>query len=187
MNWFIEIDKEFFLLINGAHNSFWDFVMWYVSKPVTLLPLYIFLLFMVIKEYKKKFWIVLIAVAILITVTDQVSVQLFKNIFHRLRPSHDPVLAGLVHNIRDYKGGLYGFVSSHAMNYMGIAIFFSVLFWEKIKYFSVYAISIVFVIGYSRIYLGVHYPGDVICGSLAGGLLGYCIGIITKKIVNKYL
>ena len=90
-------DTDLFLALNGAHNSFWDFIMWWASNKLIWIPLYAFFLFLIIRVFKwKSIWI-LLSVAILITLSDQLSVHLFKNIFQRLRPCHEPLLDGLVH------------------------------------------------------------------------------------------
>ena len=147
--------------------------MWAISGKLIWVPLYIAILFYLAKKYKRGFWLIAVFIALAITLSDQISVQLFKNLFCRLRPCHEPLLDGLVHLVNGKCGGQYGFVSSHAANSFNIAVFTSLLIRKRW-----YAIAMVFwalIIGYSRIYLGVHYPGDVICGSLLGIIIGYSV------------
>jgi membrane-associated phospholipid phosphatase len=110
------IDTEIFLAINGQYNSFWDFVMLWASNKFIWIPLYLLLLYFLIKNYKWKTLIILVFVAILITLSDQISLHLFKNIFQRLRPCHEPEIADMVHLVNNKCGGQFSFISSHAAN-----------------------------------------------------------------------
>ena len=164
------LDQQLLLLINSSHSPFFDKVMYAISGRVIWAPLYLAILIYLGFKYKRKLYIVLIIIALAITLSDQASVIL-KNITMRLRPCHEPALAGIVHLVNGECGGLYSFVSSHAANSFNIALL-SLLFIRK----RWYTISIIFwaaIIGFSRIYLGVHYPGDVICGSILGALIGW--------------
>lgn len=166
-------DKELFLFLNGLHSGFWDVLMFNISNKFLWIPLYILLLFLLIRYYKKdSVWIVLTLILI-ITISDQVSVHGFKNVFLRLRPCHDPELDGLVHIVNGKCGGKYGFYSSHATNHFALAVFFSFIFKPFFRYFTPVILIWAGMISYSRIYLGVHFPADVLAGSLAGTLLGF--------------
>lgn len=180
-----ELDKALFLLLNGLHNPFWDRVMWWVSDKYIWIPLYVFFLVLVWKKYGKQFWIVLIGAALLITISDQVHLHFFKNIFERLRPCHDPSLEGMVHIVNGKCGGEFGFVSGHAANSFAIATFLSVLLGAKYRYFTPLVLLWASVVAYSRIYLGVHFPGDVICGALLGSVFGIGLGIIAFNIIRN--
>ena len=122
----------------------------------------------------------------MIVVSDQLSVHAFKNVFQRLRPCHEPELEGLVHLVKNKCGGDFGFVSSHAVNHFAMAIFFSVIFYKKIKYFIPLIMLWAAFISYSRIYLGVHYPGDVICGGLTGAAIGFFFGKLSLLCISRY-
>jgi len=182
------LDQQLFLFLNSHNSPFWDTVMYAISGRVIWAPLYLAILLYLGFKYKRKFLIIIPFIIIAVTLADQVSVQLFKNIFMRLRPCHEPSLAGMVHLVKGECGGLYGFVSSHASNSFNVA-FLSLMFIKK-RWYTISIIIWASVIGYSRIYLGVHYPGDVVCGSMVGAFIGWGLyklyELTDKKIlVNK--
>jgi len=166
-------DTTLFLFLNSKHNDFFDVVMFWISKGYFWIPVYLLFLYFMIKYYKYKTIYIILAYALLITLTDQVSVQLFKNFFHRLRPCHEPAIEGIVHTVNGYCGGDYGFVSSHASNFFGFTTLTILLLRKKIKYLSVILIIWASTICYTRIYLGVHYPGDILGGALVGIILAF--------------
>ncbi len=181
----INIDKELFLWFNSLHNSFLDTLMWWGSGKLTWIPLYAFFLYLVWKKFKTKSWLPVLGVVILIVLTDQLSVHLFKNVFERLRPCHDPSISEFVHLVNNYCGGKFGFVSSHAANTFGLAMFLWLCLRKAYPIFWIIFIWAVFV-SYSRIYLGAHFPLDIFCGGLLGFLLATFIYKLLKK-ANKNL
>ena len=174
----INIDKDLFLLINGIHNEFFDFIMWWISKPITWLPLYILIAYLIIKKYKQKGIIIILLAGLLIALSDLSSVHLFKNVFHRLRPSHNPDFQDLIHLVNNKHGGTFGFVSSHAANMFAVATYVFLILKKHYKPFTIGLFVWAAIISYSRIYLGLHYPADI----FAGALLGVVCGIITFNI-----
>lgn len=180
------LDQQIFLFINSLNSPFWDKVMFAISGKIIWIPLYLAILVWLGMNYKKKFPLILLFVIIAVVIADQGSVQLFKYTFHRLRPCHEPSLQGLVHLVNGKCGGLYGFVSSHAANSFNVALL-SLLFIRK-RWYTISILLWASLIGYSRIYLGVHYPGDVICGAAFGILVGwgvYKLYELTEiKIIN---
>ncbi|HHL57839.1 MAG: phosphatase PAP2 family protein [Bacteroidetes bacterium] len=171
----LEADTQLFLLINGWHTTFFDAVMVYISAKLFWLPLYLLLAYLLIREYKKKALIALLFVAVLVALTDQVSVHLFKNVFERLRPCHDEELIPWIHLVNNHCGGTYGFVSSHATNVFGIVVFISGLLSMRYRWL-VWVLPVWgLLVMYSRVYLGVHYPLDVLAGAVVGAFLGWII------------
>jgi undecaprenyl-diphosphatase len=164
------LDQHLFLFLNSLNSPFWDQVMYNISGTVIWIPLYLAILVALGVKYKKKFLVLILMIIIAITLSDQGSV-LFKNSFQRLRPCHEPELEGLVHLVKGRCGGSFGFVSSHASNAFTVTILSLLLI--KREWFTYGMIFWALVVGYSRIYLGVHYPGDVICGSLLGVFIGW--------------
>jgi len=174
-------DKELLLLINGAHNHVLDSVMLFISSKFGWLPLYIFIIYVIYKDYGKRTWLVLISIAVTVLLADQVSVHLFKNVFQRLRPCYDEELAQLLHMVK-YCGGKYGFISSHATNSFAVALF-SILILIK-RHFWILPVMLTYglLIIYSRVYLGVHYPTDVLAGVIVGSVIGVLVYILFSYI-----
>jgi len=184
MNEIIELDKKLLLYLNGFHNSFWDRVMYSCTDTFIWLPLYLFLIFLIFKKYKVNGWYISAGAALTILLADQVTGSLMKPFFARLRPSREPSLQGLVHLVNHYTGGLYGFASSHAANTFGTALFI----WLWLKPFYRYSFLIFFwavFMTYTRIYLGVHYPGDILAGSMIGILSGWLGFQFSAWLINR--
>jgi undecaprenyl-diphosphatase len=162
-----------------------DQVMYAISGKLIWAPLYIAILVYLGIRYKRNFFLILLFIILAVALTDQTSVQLFKNTVQRLRPCHEPALEGLVHLVNGECGGKWGFVSSHAANSFNVALI-SLLFIRK-RWYTISIIIWALVVGYSRIYLGVHYPGDVICGSILGAFVGWSMYKLYLLTDNKIL
>lgn len=179
------IDKEIFFLINGNYSNTADLFFEFVSRKLVWIPFYLVLLILCIKTLKSKWWILLIAIPLLVTATDQVSVHLFKNVFLRYRPCHNLELSGMVHIVNGYCGGKYGFISSHAANAFGLATFVWLIIRNKYKYwFWILFIGYASLIAYSRVYLGVHYPSDVAVGALVGIVIGAIFYFLVRWVLK---
>ncbi len=165
-----QLDQHLFLFLNSLNSPFWDKVMFVITGKITWVPLYLAILIVLGKKYGRKFYVLLLIIIISVVLADRGSV-LIKNSVDRLRPCHEPALEGLVHLIGEKCGGRYGFVSSHASNSFNIALLSLMLI--RRRWFSFFIVIWALVVGYSRIYAGVHYPGDVICGSILGALIGW--------------
>ena len=181
MDALISLDKEVFLYLNGCHSGFWDVIMFNISNKFLWIPLYALILYWLIKSFKRDTVWIIITVVLLIAVSDQMSVHAFKNVFMRLRPCHDPELEGLVHIVRGKCGGEYGFYSSHATNHFALAVFLSFMFRGRFRFFMPLILLWASLIGYSRIYLGVHFPLDVLAGAAAGSILGAAAYLLLRK------
>ena len=171
------IDQQLFLWLNSKHADALDPVMIFITGKFTWIPFYAFLVGFIIYAFKKKAIIILLGVALLVTLADQTASGFFKPTFKRLRPCHNTEIQALVH-VPNGCGGQYGFVSSHAANSFAVALLLSLLFarnWITALVFT-WAISV----SYSRIYLGVHYPADIV----VGGMIGMFWGFVVFKLIN---
>jgi len=178
-------DQHLFLLINGLHNPFFDKLMLAVSNPLYSIPVFLFLLFALYKAYPgwQMVW-VLLAVGLSIILTDQLSVKAFKNVFLRYRPCYNTDIQAYIHLVKSYCGGKYGFVSSHAANFAGLGILFTQLLKFEYRKIAWVMGAWVVLIGYSRVYLGVHYPADVIGGFILGSIIGWLVYKLLQKILK---
>lgn len=174
INWIDSIDKSLMLLLNFNGGYVQDCV-WqaFSSRLLWILPA----LFFIVYTFKHYHWAkavsYIFAIALTVLLCDQISSGVFKPFFMRLRPSHCAAIAGQLHFVDGYRGGMYGFVSSHAANAFGAVTFAtSVLRCRKVTY-SLFTLAS--LVSYSRIYLGVHYPGDTIAGGLLGCIIGHTI------------
>ncbi|MAC94370.1 MAG: phosphatase PAP2 family protein [Flavobacteriales bacterium] len=182
----LDFDQELFLALNRLNSGFMDSIMVFISGKLEWIPLYVILLYFVYKKYGKHTWIILIGAALTVTLADQISVQLFKNVFERLRPCHNPDINEMVHIVNNKCGGQFGFVSSHATNTFAIATFLGLLLkGAKKKTTLVLLLIWAAIVSYSRIYLGVHYPLDVLCGGILGVGIGYFVYRLSKYFILK--
>ena len=185
MNFITNLDTELFLFLNGLHVDWLDPIMTFISGKITWAPFYLVLLFIVIKKYKKQSILVLIGVVILIVCSDQISSGIFKPIFERPRPCHNEAIKDLVYLPNGHCGGAYGFISSHACNCFALAVFITHVlkkYYRKIAYIMYIWASLV---AYSRIYMGVHYPGDIIVGAVVGIIVGFVISKLYDMISQR--
>ncbi len=184
-----EFDVALFLFLNKLHTPIFDVFFYWISQKFFWIPLYVYLLWYLYKNEKTDIVALLIGVVFTITLSDQLSSTVLKNLVMRLRPCQDPDLAGLVHTVNGYCGGLYGFVSSHAANSFSLLAFVLTIVRGRAWAFRYYLLIWAVLHSYSRIYLGVHYPADIICGAFLGLVVGYAIAklyLYYKKLRHPY-
>jgi undecaprenyl-diphosphatase len=179
----LNIDRYLLLSLNGSDSLFWDGCMLVYTSMAVWAPLALMLLYVLLKNNNiKDFLLLLFFVALVVLLTDQISSGFCKPFFARWRPTNDPMLMYAVDIVNETRGGKYGFTSSHAANSFGIATFIMLLIRNK-------ALSISLIIwaamnAFTRIYLGVHYPGDILAGTVIGVVVGWAVYRLYLYIQN---
>ncbi len=168
------IDNAILLFINGLHSPFFDRFMMLMSNRFIWVPLYLALVFITYKKFGKKCFFVVLFAGLAVAMSDQLASHLVKNLVMRYRPSHNLILSPKLHIVDDYRGGLYGFASSHAANTFALAFFLSMVIPASRK-LSIFLFCWASLVCYSRVYLGVHYPSDI-----AGGVV---IGLFSASVM----
>lgn len=179
----LQLDREILLYINGLEIPFLDFMAPILSASWSGIPFYLLILCLLYKIYPiKRFAIIVVAVVAAFGLSDYLSVHLFKEVFCRYRPCHDPLIMDSV-RLLESKGGLYGFISSHASNLFAIAT--TATYFIKKRWFSITIFSFATLVSLSRIYVGKHFLTDITCGALFGFIIGIIVALITKKILTN--
>lgn len=177
MTTLLDLDRRLFLILNGLNHPDLDGFMFAATDMKFWIPFYLWFIYVLFKKLDQQAWIALICIALTVLIADQTTSHLLKPLVQRLRPSHEPGLEGLVHLVKTpagiwYKGGQFGFPSSHAANAFGVAIFLWLVL-GRIYPWTIIGFAIAAVLAYTRIYLGVHYPLDVLAGILIGSASSY--------------
>jgi undecaprenyl-diphosphatase len=187
LNELINKDIELFLYLNNLGTIQWDGFWLFITNKYSAIPLYLLLLFFTYKYVGlKKTLLILVAVALLITLSDQTS-NFFKYGFKRLRPCYDENISHIVRLVKSTCGGKYSYFSAHSSNSMAIAIFFGMLFKKHSKYWLLLLVIWALLVGYSRIYIGVHFPLDVFTGIFFGMIYGFVIYLLITFILNNFI
>lgn len=177
-----QIDRQLLFAINESNSPLFDTIMWWVSKPVFGIPFYLLFVFLLYKSFGwKNTFLLALCAGLAVGLADLSAKYLFKEMFERFRPSQNLEIKEQLHYVNNYHGGMYGFVSSHAANMFAIAMLIGLWLKKKIRYSLHFLLIWASIIGYSRIYLGVHYPTDVVCGAL----LGMLIAILMYKVIIR--
>ena len=176
-------DKQAMIFLNNLGNSTFDPFWILVSEKWFWIPLYVIFLYFLYKNFNKKsLFYILLFVALGITASDQIA-NIFKFGFERLRPCHDPSLEGLLREVKC--GGKFGFYSAHSSNSFFVATYLTILLGKKIKQLPYFLFVWAAIVAYSRVYLGMHFPGDIIVGAIMGILLALFFGTLAKKVIRK--
>ena len=175
----VEIDTQLLVFLNNLGTPTWDGFWMFMTTSITSLPIYLLAAYFVYKFYGlKKMLFSLLFLAILIALSDQTA-NLFKYGFGRLRPCFNEDVQGLIRLVKSSCGGRYSFFSAHASTSMAIVVYLSLLLKKHMKYFPILLIIWALFVGYSRIYIGVHFPFDV--------LFGFSIGAVFAVLLNRSL
>lgn len=171
----IQFDKHLLLMVNGSDSLFLDSLILTLTNALTWIPLYVGLLYMVIRSNPTVRDVVLIlaAAGCCVLLAGAVDDGLVKPTVARWRPTHDPEIGSLVDVVNNYRGGNYGFFSAHAANTFSIAVFFSLLVRQRLL--TIFLVCWSLINCYTRLYLGVHYPGDILVGLCWGGFVGWLV------------
>lgn len=185
--WLSDIDARLLLIVNGAHSPFFDSVMWCISGRWIWVPFYAVLAYLLFRRMSwKRASICLVTIGLIILAADQTCATLIRPEIGRLRPANlNNPLSSFVHVVNGYRGGRYGFPSCHAANTFALAVFMSLVI--RHKWFTVMMFSWAFVVSYSRMYLGVHYFGDLFCGATIGSLFAVLFYYLQNYLFNTLL
>lgn len=179
----LDLDTQIFIFLNGLGSETYDGLWLFITKQFNWIPFFVVLLYIIYKKVGvKQSLYLLLFIAVLITFTDQIT-NVFKNGFQRLRPCNTPEINGIIRVVKS--SDTFSFFSGHAANSMAVATFLYFVMKRHYKYFGLLFLWPL-IFAYSRIYLGLHYPLDIICGFLCGLILGFVMYKVYLKVQQRY-
>lgn len=184
LEYLLHLDREVFIFLNSFGSEAWDGFWLWITKQINWIPIFLIILYLVLKNYGWRHALLILGmIALLILITDQTTNHLFKYRFERLRPGSDPSLDGLIRAVHTSK--TFSFISGHASNSMAACFFLYTVLKARVKYIQLMFLWPL-VFAYSRIYLGLHYPGDILVGYIWGILMALIVLQLYKKLREKY-
>ncbi len=188
MDWsaIIEFDKQLLLALNGSHSLFLDGLAMTLTTAATWIPLYLSLFYLVLKnnDSVQKILLIVACAGLCVFIAGSLDDMIVKPLVARWRPTHDPQIGYLTDVVNGYRGGDYGFFSAHASNTFSIAVFFSLL--VRSRLLTVFLVFWSLVNCWTRMYLGVHYPGDILVGLLWGGFVGTMVCMLHQRVAKRW-
>ena len=178
-----ELDTNALLAVNGLNNTFQDAMWFMVTSKLASLLIVLGLLWVLLHKNRRHALLVIAMLVLVILVADQLSSGLIKHLVERLRPTREPALGDLIHTVNGYRGGMYGFVSSHAANSFAAITLISLIMRQRLVFFPLLVWALMQC--YSRVYLGVHYPGDILGGIVVGVLAGWVVWLLMQWLQRR--
>jgi len=184
--WLVEGDSSILLAVNGMHSSYFDTFMWLCSRKFEWIPFYLSILYVLFRNFNWRVVLYsLVAMGVILLLTDAVSSHFIRPVVARLRPSNlENPISEMIHIVDNHRGGRYGFPSSHASNSWGLVFFVGLLL--RRRELTTFLACWALLLCYSRLYLGVHYPGDLLAGMLLGAVVASLVYYVfwrTTKVV----
>jgi undecaprenyl-diphosphatase len=184
METLIQLDRQWLLALNGSESLYLDILVRTLTNAVTWIPLYISLFFLVLRNNESflKILIIIGCAGLCVLFAGTVDDTIVKPLVARWRPTHDEQIGALVDVVDGYRGGRFGFFSAHACNTFSIAVFFSLLIRSRLL--TVFLVGWSLVNCWTRLYLGVHFPGDILVGLLWGGIVGTVVYLLFRRVTR---
>ena len=182
----IDFDRWLLLAVNGSSSLYLDSVVKTLTTAATWIPLYVALFYLVMKnnDFVRRIVFIVFCAGLCYLFAGAVDDGIVKPAVARWRPTHDPVIGWQVDVVNGYRGGKYGFFSAHASNTFSIAVFFSLLMRSRLLTLAMVTWSLINC--WTRLYLGVHFPGDILCGLLWGGIVGSLVYCLFLRVERRF-